>query len=103
MEVLEHYLHICPGSFPNGQFGSCRCLGIPPGSAGAVGGGARIAIENLHRGAEYKLRHYGVWHYLQFGAFADDHHDRNELGAVALQRARERGIEARPRTRFCDR
>src|SRR5215210_3888154 len=35
---------------------------------------------NLSRGAELKLTHYGVWHYFQFGAFADDHHDRNELG-----------------------
>ena len=26
----------------------------------------------LARGAEIKLRHYGVWHYFQFGAHADD-------------------------------
>jgi phosphoglycolate phosphatase-like HAD superfamily hydrolase len=49
---------------------------------------------NLARGAEIKLMHYGVWHYFEFGAYADDHHDRNQLGHFARQRARERhGIE----------
>lgn len=42
---------------------------------------------NVARGAEIKLSHYGVWHYFPFGAFADDHHDRNELGRFARSRA----------------
>jgi phosphoglycolate phosphatase-like HAD superfamily hydrolase len=42
---------------------------------------------NLKRGAELKLAHYDLWHFFRFGAFADDHHDRNELGAFALTRA----------------
>ena len=42
---------------------------------------------NLARGAEIKLRHYGVWHYFEFGAYADDHHDRNQLGHFAKARA----------------
>jgi phosphoglycolate phosphatase len=45
---------------------------------------------NLKRGAQLKLGHYGLWHFFEFGAFADDHHDRNELGAFAHQRAREK-------------
>ena len=45
---------------------------------------------NLSRGAELKLDHYGVWHFFEFGAFADDHHDRNELGAFARARAKEK-------------
>lgn len=45
---------------------------------------------NLVRGAELKLAHYGVWDYFEFGAFADDHHDRNELGGFARTRAREK-------------
>lgn len=45
---------------------------------------------NLIRGAEIKLRHYGVWDYFEFGAFADDHHDRNELGKFASARAVEK-------------
>jgi len=46
---------------------------------------------NLVRGAQHKLSHFGVWHYFEFGAYADDHHLRNELGPFALARAAERG------------
>ena len=45
---------------------------------------------NLARGARMKLDHFGLWHYFEFGAFADDHHDRNELGAFARRRAQEK-------------
>ena len=52
---------------------------------------------NLARGAELKLTHYGVWHYFEFGAYADDHHDRNQLGHFARNRALEKyGIEFPP-------
>jgi phosphoglycolate phosphatase len=44
---------------------------------------------NLERGAKLKLEHYRLWHFFAFGAFSDDHHDRNELGAFALSRALE--------------
>jgi phosphoglycolate phosphatase len=45
---------------------------------------------NVSRGAQLKLEHYGVWHFFEFGAFADDHHDRNRLGTVARARANEK-------------
>lgn len=45
---------------------------------------------NMVKGAEIKLAHYGVWDYFEFGAFADDHHDRNELGKFAQARATEK-------------
>lgn len=45
---------------------------------------------NLQRGAKLKLQRYGLWDYFEFGAFADDHADRNELGAFARARAKER-------------
>lgn len=45
---------------------------------------------NIAKGAELKLSHYGVWDYFEFGAFADDHVDRNQLGPVAHARAVER-------------
>lgn len=52
---------------------------------------------NLVRGAEIKLSHFGVWHHFEFGAFSDDHHDRNELGKFARARATDRhGIEFPP-------
>jgi len=44
---------------------------------------------NLRRGAEFKLSHYQVWHYFEFGAFADDSPRRNDLGPHALRRAKE--------------
>jgi phosphoglycolate phosphatase len=56
---------------------------------------------NLERGAKLKLTHYGVWHYFQFGAFADDHYDRNALGPFARARAQERhGVEFPPERIF---
>lgn len=56
---------------------------------------------NLARGAEIKLQHYGVWKFFEFGAFADDHHDRNELGKFARSRASGRhGIEFPPERIF---
>jgi phosphoglycolate phosphatase len=45
---------------------------------------------NVSRGAQLKLEHYGVWHFFEFGAFADDHHDRNRLGTVARARAKQK-------------
>ena len=45
---------------------------------------------NVSRGARLKLEHYGVWRFFEFGAFADDHRDRNELGRFARARAKEK-------------
>lgn len=42
---------------------------------------------NLKRGAQLKLAYYDLWHFFPFGAFADDHHDRNALGPCAVGRA----------------
>ena len=44
---------------------------------------------NLKQGARHKLQHYNLWDFFEFGAFADDHHDRNELGAFARERAQK--------------
>ena len=52
---------------------------------------------NLKRGARLKLEHYDLWRYFPFGAFADDHHDRNALGPCALTRAvAHAGCDFRP-------
>ena len=45
---------------------------------------------NIEKGAELKLSHYGVWDYFEFGAYADDHVDRDKLGPVAHARAVEK-------------
>lgn len=56
---------------------------------------------NLRRGAEFKLTHYQVWHYFEFGAFADDSPRRNDLGPHALRRAKEKhAVEFSPANTF---
>lgn len=42
---------------------------------------------NIRLGAEIKLRHFNLWHVFQTGAFADDHEQRDNIAAAALQRA----------------
>lgn len=49
---------------------------------------------NLRRGAQIKLGHFGMLEHFSFepgaiGAFADDSHDRNQLGPFAQRRARD--------------
>jgi phosphoglycolate phosphatase len=44
---------------------------------------------NIADGAWQKLSYYGLKDYFPFGAFGDDHHDRNRLGPVALERANQ--------------
>jgi len=45
---------------------------------------------NIRRGAQIKLQRFGMWDQFSFGAFADDHEDRNQIAAIALQRGSER-------------
>jgi phosphoglycolate phosphatase len=56
---------------------------------------------NMEAGAKLKLSHLGIWHYFEFGAFADDSHIRNELGPFALARAKQKlGIDFPPERVF---
>lgn len=50
-----------------------------------------VLTGNIQDGAWTKLQHYGLRSHFRFGAFGDDHHDRNELGPIALRRATENG------------
>jgi phosphoglycolate phosphatase-like HAD superfamily hydrolase len=43
---------------------------------------------NVQLGAEIKLRHFRLWEYFRFGAFGDDHEDRNQLALIARERGR---------------
>ncbi len=45
---------------------------------------------NVERGAKLKLQRYDLWDFFEFGAFADDHQDRNQLGEFARTRAQEK-------------
>jgi phosphoglycolate phosphatase-like HAD superfamily hydrolase len=49
---------------------------------------------NFEAGARIKLGHFDLWKRFPFGAFGDDHDDRNALVPVALASARDAGVEA---------
>lgn len=100
--LLDSYLHHLPDSMPrhSGRVlpGIVELLEALKQKPGAV---LALLTGNLLKGAEIKLRHYGVWDYFEFGAFADDHHDRNELGKFASVRAAEKhGIPFLPEQTF---
>ncbi len=44
---------------------------------------------NVERGARIKLSAAGIWDFFRFGAWGDEGKNRNELGPVALARARQ--------------
>src|SRR5690606_22034281 len=48
---------------------------------------------NFAGGAEIKLGHFDLWRRCRLGAFGDAHTNRRDLVPVALERARERGLE----------
>lgn len=45
-----------------------------------------LATGNWRRGAELKLRHYGLWDYFCDGGFGEDCEDRADLVSCAMQR-----------------
>lgn len=51
---------------------------------------------NFEAGARIKLGHFDLWSRFPFGAFGDDHDDRNALVPIALSRARAAGIAEPP-------
>lgn len=44
---------------------------------------------NVRRGATIKLSRHGIFDHFRDGAFGCDHHDRNQLGPVALKRMQD--------------
>src|SRR5437763_2560836 len=91
LKLLEEELPRSKGSVLPGVRQLLEKFALQPGTA------LGLLTGNLRRGAQLKLAHYQLWHFFDFGAFADDHHDRNELGAFALERAeQETGIKFSP-------
>jgi phosphoglycolate phosphatase len=41
---------------------------------------------NIRLGAEIKLRHFDLWDLFKTGAFGDEHEDRGQIAALALER-----------------
>src|SRR5215831_6902439 len=78
---LDHILRqsegrICPG-VPE-FLEQLRAMAEPP-VFGLVTGNFRL-------GAEIKLRHFALWELFEVGAFADDHEERDQIAAIALER-----------------
>ncbi len=48
-----------------------------------------ILSGNIAAGSETKLAYFDLDHHFSFGAYGDDHYDRNQLGPIALRRAKE--------------
>jgi phosphoglycolate phosphatase len=91
-DYLEAYLELLPQELASGQPGVVlpgvlELLETLHRRADVAQG---LLTGNLRRGAELKLTHHQVWHYFEFGAFADDSPRRNDLGPHALRRAKER-------------
>lgn len=99
--LLDTYLHHLPARLPrhDGKIlpGIVKLLDALKGRDDCI---LALLTGNLVRGAQIKLSHYGVWDYFEFGAFADDHHDRNELGKFARARAVEKRGEEFPPERI---
>ena len=95
--LLDGYLHFLRQRLPRHQGrvlpGIVNLLARLKGHECCV---LALLTGNIERGAEIKLGHFGVWDYFEFGAFADDHHDRNELGKFARARALEKHGEEFP-------
>lgn len=49
---------------------------------------------NYREAAEIKLQHFELWDFFEWGAFSDDHHDRNALVPIARTRAETYDIPA---------
>ena len=47
-----------------------------------------VLTGNLEKAAEIKLRHIGVDHFFNFGGYGDQHHDRNDVAAEAVDSAK---------------
>ena len=80
---LDHILarshtQICPGA--RELIHALRALPSPP----ALG----LLTGNIRLGAEIKLRHFNLWDFFQFGGFADDHEERDQIAVAALARGR---------------
>ena len=90
-DYLEAYLNNLPLELPKGDgFTHPGILDIIEEARNREDVHQGLLTGNLRRGAEIKLNHFNIWHYFGFGAFASDNKIRNELGPIALQRAREK-------------
>ena len=65
------------------------------GLDGRAGFRSALLTGNYARAARIKLEHFGLWRHFACGAYGDDAASRDDLVPVAMERARERGIDIR--------
>jgi phosphoglycolate phosphatase-like HAD superfamily hydrolase len=82
---LEKLIAECRGGACPGVLEFCRALAARP-EPPLFG----LLTGNIRRGAQIKLQRFQMWDQFPFGAFADDHEDRNQIAAIALRRGSER-------------
>ena len=90
-EFYSTYLRHLDEQLSSGSFAGRVLPGVVSLLNGLSERGATLGLltGNIARGAAAKVAHYGLAEYFDFGAYGDDHHDRNQLGPVALRRAEE--------------
>ncbi|YCM45776.1 HAD family hydrolase [Verrucomicrobiaceae bacterium 227] len=83
------YLPKVQENLQNPRFNGRVLPGVPELIASLEGEGHVLGLltGNLERGAAIKAIHYGLSQHFPFGAYGDDHWDRNKLGPIALERA----------------
>jgi phosphoglycolate phosphatase-like HAD superfamily hydrolase len=82
---LQMFIPHCKGGACRGVLDFYRTLHSRPDPplAGLLTG-------NIKKGARIKLERFGLWEKFSFGAFADDHEEREQIAATALKRGSAR-------------
>lgn len=90
-QFYQSYLSRIRDNLRNPNYGGCLLGGVNPmlASLREEGNSLGLLTGNIERGAMIKVSHYGIADYFQFGAYGDDHWNRNKLGPIALERAEE--------------
>ena len=69
--------------------------GVPPLLDALAGRGevhCALLTGNYEAGARIKLEHFDLWRRFSWGAYGDDHADRNDIARAALAAAPSRGV-----------
>ena len=88
-EFYEVYLPLMQKNLESDEFDGKVLPGVESLIASLESDGHTLGLltGNIEQGAIVKAAHYGLEEHFQFGAYGDDHWDRNKLGPIALERA----------------
>ncbi len=87
----QAYLPLMEANLRDESYGGRVLPGVPEllGACEEAGHTLGLLTGNIERGGLIKVSHYGLAEHFQFGAYGDDHWDRNKLGPFAIERANE--------------